>query len=53
MFKSVKIYILFSPNMSVSLILALKLLLGAKHTVKSLLLISVSISVRTREENLF
>lgn len=39
--------------MSVSLILDLKLLLGAKHIVKSLLLISVSISVRTREKNLF
>lgn len=39
--------------MSVSLILDLKLLLGAKHTVKSLLLISVSRCVRTREKNLF
>lgn len=39
--------------MSVSLILDLKLLLGAKHTVKSLFLLSVSMCVRTREKTLF
>lgn len=38
--------------MNVSLILDPKLLSGAKHTVKSLLLLSVSICVRTREKNL-